>query len=395
MRSSDGKTRDLITSRPGAGWDHNMNRHVYHALEARHGPHYTVYNRRFMCVAMDDLPTEEGYWLLRRKAACLHTGEWPIEIKGPDAVKLMDLLFVNNCARVRPGRCGYGLACHDDGGLIVDGVFLRLAEDRFWYVQADGDFLNWARAHARGMDVQIAGTDINVSQIQGPSSMAILEKAATGGMPEPFGYFGAAQVDFGGQRVWITRTGYTNELGWEFYTEPHHDPAALWTHLEAAGAEYGLRMFGLDSMNVRRIEAGILNAGSDFDETTTPFDVRLGRFVDFDKPDFIGKAALEKAATEPRLHGLSVEGGEPLVGGAIKIGGDMVGKITAAALSPFLRCGIGYGLLCSSEHGPGTKVMVETRGGAFLPGQLNDLPFYDQNADIPRGKRVDIPERPA
>jgi len=305
MRSSDGKTRSLITARPGAGWDHNMHRHVYHDLEARHGPHYTVYNRRFMCVYMDDLDTEDGYWLLRSKAACLHTGEWPIEIEGPDATKLMDLLFVNNVGKVKVGRCGYGLACFDDGGLIVDGVFVRLAENRYWYVLADGDFINWARAHARGMDVRVTGTFTNVSQIQGPASMEILEAAAKDGIPAPFGYFGSAWVDFGGQEVLITRTGYTNELGFEFYTEPHHDAAALWAHLEQAGAPHGLRMFGLDSMNIRRIEAGILNANSDFDESTTPFDVGLGRFIDFDKPDFIGKAALMDAPREQRLHGLN------------------------------------------------------------------------------------------
>ncbi|MEL7259177.1 MAG: hypothetical protein AAFN80_15265, partial [Pseudomonadota bacterium] len=175
MISSDGKTRDLITSRPGSGWDFNMHRHVYHDLEAKHGPHYTVYNRRFMCVYMDDLDTDEGYWLLRTKAACLHTGEWPIEIVGPDATKLMDLLFVNNVAKVKVGRCGYGIACFDDGGLLVDGVFARLEENRYWYVQADGDFINWARAraHAKDMDVQIIGTYINVSHIQGPASMVI------------------------------------------------------------------------------------------------------------------------------------------------------------------------------------------------------------------------------
>ena len=66
----------------------------------------------------------------------------------------------------------------------------------------------------------------------------------------------------------VTRTGYTNELGWEYYTEPHHDADALWAHLEAAGEPFGMEIFGLDAMNIRRIEAGILNAGSDFNTTT-------------------------------------------------------------------------------------------------------------------------------
>lgn len=394
MNSSDGKTRSLITDQPGAGWDHNMHRHVYHDLEARHGPHYTVYNRRFMCVCMDDLDTEEGYWLLRTQAACLHTGEWPIEITGPDATKLMDLLFVNNIGKVKVGRCGYGVACFDDGGLLVDGVFVRLEENRYWYVLADGDFINWARAHAKGMDVQIIGTAINVSQIQGPASMDILEAAATGGLPEPFGYFGSAWVDFGGQSVLITRTGYTNELGWEFYTEPHHDPDALWAHLEKAGEPYGLRMFGLDSMNIRRIEAGILNANSDFDETTTPYDVGLGGFVDLQKADFIGKAALEKADTRLRLHGVICPDGTPKVNGRVEWQGDAAGRITAAAYSPYLGHGIGYALMRSPDVGPGTEVRIEGNDGQMYAATLAETPLYDKACEIPRGKLVDIPDRP-
>ena len=395
MNSSDGKTRDLITSRPGAGWDFNMRRHVYHDIEAKHGPHYTVYNRRFMCVCMDDLPTDEGYWLLRTKAACLHTGEWPIEFVGPDAEKLMDYLFINNIAKVKPGRCGYGIACFDDGGLIVDGVFVRLAEDRFWYVQADGDFVNWARAHAKGMDVKIIDPQVNVSQIQGPAAMEILEAAAKDGLPERFGYFGSAWVDFGGQTVLITRTGYTNELGWEFYTEPHHDPAELWAHLERAGAPHGLRMFGLDSMNIRRIEAGILNAGSDFDETTTPFDVGLGRFADMEKADFIGKAALEKADKGQRLHGILCPEGEPRVNGRVEWNGRVAGRVTAGVTSPYLGHGIGYALMDTAEAGPGTELLVEGNDGKMYAATLAETPLYDKACEIPRGKLVDIPERAA
>ncbi len=395
MSSSDGQTRDLITTRPGSGWDFNLRRHAYHAIEAPHGPHYCVYNRRFMCVCMDDLPTEEGYWLLRTRAACLHTGEWPIEFAGPDAERLMNLLFVNDVSKVAPGRCGYGIACFDDGGLIVDGVYVRLAENRFWYAQADGDFVNWARAHARGMDVEIRDPEVTVSQIQGPLSMEVLRDAAKGGIPEPFGYFGAAYVDFGGQRVLISRTGYTNELGWEFYTEPHHDPAALWAHLEAAGKPHGLRMFGLDSMNIRRIEAGILNANSDFDGTTTPYDVGLGRFVAMDKDDFIGKAALEKADKGQRLHGIVCHGGVPRINGRVEWNGMTAGRVTAGAHSPYLGHGIGFALMRDADPGPGTEVTVEGNDGRMHAATLAETPFYDKTCEIPRGKRVAIPSRAA
>ncbi|MCY4207372.1 MAG: aminomethyltransferase family protein [Roseovarius sp.] len=393
--SSDGKTRDLVTSRPGAGWDFGIDRHPYTEHERPLGPHYCVYNRRLMACELDAMPEEEGYWLLRTRAALLHTGELPLEFRGPDAEKLLDYLFANNVRKIRPGRCGYGIACLENGGMIVDGILLRFADDHFWYVQADGDFLNWARAFSRGMNVGICDPRVYVSQIQGPNSIKVLADAATGGLPESFGYFGIAQVDIGGQKIWITRTGYTNELGWEFYTEPHHDPDALWRHLSKAGEVHGLKLFGLDSMNIRRIEAGILNAGSDFDETTTPFEVGLGRFVDMKKSDFIGKSALEFRPGSKRLHGILCDGGKPKVSGRIELNGQKVGRVTCGAYSPYLEKGVGMALMDSPSNGPGSQIMVETNDGGLCSALLEEMPFYDKACDIPRGITVDIPGRPA
>ena len=391
MRGSDGKTRSVVTDLPGAGWDYSITRHPFHEHERPKGAHYCVYNRRLMAVCFDDHSTVDGYWRLRRQAACLHTGEFPLEFRGPDAERLLDRLFTKNITRVKPMRCGYGLACYEDGGLLVDGILLRLAEDRFWYAQADGDFYSWARAHAAGMDVEIIDPDVFVSQIQGPNALKVLE-AAAGGLPEKFTYFAVARVDLGGQEVVISRTGYTNELGFEFYIEPHHDADALWAHLKTAGDEYGLEIFGLDAMNIRRIEAGIQNAGSDFDMTTNPYEVGLGRFVDEDKGDFIGKAALATASRGRRHWGVKCAG-EPLIAGEVQADGDRVGHVTAGAISPYLKHGVGYVLLDQAGLEEGAGVMVRCRDGSLQAGELVDPPFYDKACDIPRGKLVDIPDR--
>jgi len=394
MRSSDGKTRDLVTSMPGAGWDYALTRHPYHEIERSKGPHYCVYNRRHMAVCFDDHTTEDGYWRLRQKAAVLNTGEYPLQFEGPDAEKLLDKLFTKNMTKAKVGRCAYGLACYEDGGLLVDGIVLRLEDNKFWYAQADGDFYSWARAHSSGMDVSITDPDVFVSQVQGPNALKILEAASdTSKLPEQFGYFAIAKVSLGGQEVVITRTGYTNELGWEFYTEPHHDADKLWAHLEAAGKSLGMEIFGLDAMNIRRIEAGILNAGSDFNSTTSPYEVNLGRFVDKDKGDFIGKAALANATDQPRFHGIKCPGGEPLISAGVFVNGEKIGKVTAGATSPYLGHGIGYALLDTTAHQPGTKIEVGCKDGSVEKAELVELPFYDKLAEIPRGKLVDIPER--
>ena len=392
MASSDGNTRDLVTTQPGAGWDFALSRHPYHHIERPYGPHYCVYNRRQMACCFDDLDTEDGYWLLRQKAAVLNTGEFPLQFKGPDAERLMDKLFTKDMTELRPGRCAYGLACYEDGGLLVDGIVLRLEADLFWYAQADGDFYSWARAHASGMDVEISDPKVFVSQVQGPTSLKILEAACDHGMPDPFGYFAMTRVSLGGQLVVITRTGYTNELGWEYYTEPQHDAEALWQHLLNAGKSHGMQLFGLDSMHIRRIEAGILNAGSDFDHTTTPYDVGLGRFIDEDKADFIGKAALTGASREVRLSGLTCEA-EPHIGGEVCIGGQPAGRVSAGAISPYLQSGIGIALMHSPGFGEGDAVTIRCIDGELHPGKLAALPLYDQQAEIPRGKKVDVPTR--
>jgi len=392
MSSSDGATRDLVSTIDGAGWDFALTRHRYHDIERPLGPRYCVYNRRLMACCFDHRSTEDGYWLLRQKVAVLNTGELPLQFKGADALTLMDKLFTKDITKLKTGRCAYGLACYEDGGLIVDGILLRVADDCFWYAQADGDFYSWARAHAVGLNVEITDPKIFVSQVQGPNSMKVLAAACDDGMPEPFGYFAMARVKFGGQEVVITRTGYTNELGWEFYTQTHHDAQALWQHLKQAGKPFGLDIFGLDSMHIRRIEAGILNAGSDFDHTTTPFDVGLGMFVDQDKGDFIGKHALKKASKHSRLIGILCEA-EPHIGAEIRIDGNTVGKVTAGAMSPYLKQGVGIALMFDSGNLSETQVSIGCIDGKFHEGQLATLPLYDKAGEIQRGKKVAIPLR--
>lgn len=395
MRSSDGETRDLVTSRPGAGWDFSLARHPFFDHERPLGPHYTVYNRRLCAGYFDQRSVEDGYWTIRQHVGLLHCGELVLQFQGPDAERLLNRLLTRDVRKIRVGRCGYGLACYEDGGLLIDGVLLRLGDDRFWYVQADGDFFGWARAHAIGMDVDVEIlTGVFVSQVQGPNALKLLGAAAKHGLPETFAYYGIARVDLGGQDYLITRTGFTNELGFEIYSEPHHDADALWDHLRRHGTPLGLDLINNDCIDIRRIEAGILNAGSDFDHTTTPYDIGLGHLVDDAKGDFLGKDALAKAPRGRRLFGIMCRSGEMMIGGEVVLGDASVGKVTAAAHSPFLGYGIGYALLNECGLSPGQQLRVACRYGSRHPAELVDPPFYDKQRLIPRGKLADIPARP-
>ncbi len=361
--------------------------------ELPYDPEYTIYNRRLTAMRMSNASADDAYWRLRRQVILRHTGELPIEVRGPDAERLLNRVFTRDVSKTRVGRCSYQIACTDDGGMMMDGVLVRLAEDRFWYGQADGDLTQWLKAHARGMDVEIRDPDVWISQVQGPDSLRVLEAAVDDAYPERFRYFDATHVAIAGQRVLITRTGFTNELGWELYLEPDTDARAVGERLLAAGAPYGLTPVAIGG--ARRIEGGLLNAGSDFDETITPYAAGLGAMVNLDKDAFIGREALQESDRRPRTWGLRVPGGVARIGRCLSKDGATVGRVCSTAWSPFQRCGVAIVRLDDPELGPGTPLDVVCHDDQTRQAETCPLPMYDRDRQIPRGKVVDIPEIPA
>jgi aminomethyltransferase len=289
--------------------------------------------------------------------------------------------MTRNISAMRVGRCGYGLICYPDGGILMDGVLIRLGADRFRYVLADGEIFSWLRAHQPGFDVEIRDTAEWVLQVQGPNSLRVLAAVCDGGAPEPFSYFDSATVTMGGQTLLITRTGWTGELGFELYVPETADHKALWQHLLAKGEPFGLRFCSMAPMDIRRIEAGILDNGRDMDPTMTPFEAGIGAFVDLTKGDFIGRGALEKADRRPRLLGLRASAALE-AGMELRRDDSRIGRTTSGGWSPYLGCGIGYARFDAPGDWIGTRVACGPDG---IPGEIIALPFYDPEKRIPRG----------
>lgn len=151
-----------------------MPAHPLSYMELPYDPEYTLYNSRLTPEKLDTATDDEMYWAVRTNVIFRHTGELPIEISGPDAETLLNKVFIRSVSKVKPGRCSYQFACYHDGGMITDGVLLRLSQDRFWMAQADGDLFSWYKAHAEGLDVKIHDPNVWVSQIQGPRSLDLL-----------------------------------------------------------------------------------------------------------------------------------------------------------------------------------------------------------------------------
>ncbi len=379
-------------SRPSE-FSRSMAAHPLIHQELPYEPRYTLYNRRLTAMSMTNRSADDAYWRLRRHAILRHTGELPIEIAGPDAERLLNKVFTRDVSRNAVGRCSYQFACYEDGGMILDGILVRLAEDRFWYGQADGDLTDWLRAHGSGMDVTIHDPEVWISQVQGPASLDILAAAVDDAYPERFRYFDLAKVRIAGQEVVITRSGFTNELGWEIYLGPEIDADAVGARLLEVGAGFGMTPVAIGG--ARRIEAGLLNAGSDFDETTTPFAAGLGSMVNFEKGDFIGRAALEAADRRSRTWGMCVDdGGVAALGRTVRRDGAAVGRVCSTAWSPYQRCGVAIVRLDDPDDGPGAVVEVACHDGAARRGEICELPMYDRERRIPRGELVDIPDLP-
>ena len=359
---------------------------------------FGLYANRFYPLSLakkgDDTDGLADYWRLRRGVMLYDVPEKPLEIVGPDAIPLLEHIFTRKIGSLKEGRARYAIACTPQGGILMDGVLMRLGENHFWYVQANGPFESWLLAHAAGHDVTIRDPKSWVLQIQGPRALDVLRAAAASDETlGSFGYFHVGRFNFGGQDLLVSRTGWTGELGFEIYSRPETDHLALWDHLMEKGRPFDLTFGSLESMGIRRIEAGILDNGTDIDTDMTPFAAGLGSFVNFGKPDFVGRAALLAADRQPLLFGLRAKSGTPLADCVVVYAGETVGRITAGGWSPTLETGIGYVRFQQACHFAESwldqEVSLIDRAGQSHAATVVALPFYDAEKKIPRGLQSD------
>jgi glycine cleavage system aminomethyltransferase T len=350
-----------------------------------------VYAGRYYSVFNGEDPVE-SYWALRRKCALYDVPERPVQIEGPDAVPFMERVFARRVGSLKEGRGRYAIALTPQGGVFIDGVLFNLSKNKYWYVQPDGALEAWLVAHSDGYDVTISDPHARVLQIQGPTSYAVMHEASDGTIAEDMGYFHSGFHKIGGQEVYVSRTGWTGELGYEIYTPwDQTDCNRLWKHLMTVGKPHGMVFSSITSMEIRRIEAAILDNGTDMDQSMTPYQSGLGAFIDMDKEDFVGKKALVKADKHTLLYGLKSKGASPGMNDGVLEGSALVGRVTAGAVSPYLNCGIGYVRFKTTGDWAGKKLTLKTADGKAYDCEIVELPFYDREKKIPRGIDRSIP----
>ena len=357
-------------------------------------PEYSIYAGRLTPEKLSNATPEEMYWKVRQELIFRHTGEHPYEISGPDALKLLQKIFPRDISKVKKGRCSYQFACYHDGGMITDGLLLRINDNQFWFAQADGDMFSWYKAHAEGLNVKIVEPNVWVSQIQGPRSMELLDLLTKTNISSNWKYFDWKEINISEEKVIISRSGFSNELGWEIYFRPENNIQKLGDLILEEGSKMGMIITATPVFRCRRIEAGLLSAGQDFTNKTDPYSVGLGRFIDIDKESFIGKEALQKSDKECRTWGIRVEKGTAIKGKNLKINGKIVGEVTSSTWSPYQVCGVGIVHMQDGNLGPGTVLEVNCTNGEIQKGELCELPMYDPKGEIVRGKNKDIPKEP-
>ena len=362
-------------------------------IERTDSPHMVrgVYAGRYLAIYLGE-DVDEKYWTLRRKALIFDVPEKPVEISGPDAVPFLEKVLAREIAGMQEGRGYYAIACTPQGGVFMDGVIFKLEADRYWYVQADGAFETWLLAHSGGFDVTISDPQSRVLQIQGPASFDIMRDASAGAITEAMAYFRAGFFSIGGQKLYVSRTGFTGELGFEIYCDgATTDHLALWDHLMAAGEPYGMEFSSTRVMTIRRIEDGILGNLTDIDMTMTPFEAGLAAFIDMDKGDFVGRDALVGKDQRSLLLGLTCQSTTPTSASAILDGGKVVGYVTAGVPSPTIGCGIGYARFNNPGDWVGRSVELKLGDGSTHAVEIVDLPFFDREKNIVRGVDRSIP----
>jgi aminomethyltransferase len=325
---------------------------------------------------------EDEYAALRDAAVLIDvTGEEVIEVTGPDAIAVIDRLVPRDVLGLAPPKCAYAVMCYPYGGIIEDGIVAKFSDERVWWCGGPAASEQWIYQHSLDADVTVTSKldALHVLSIQGPRSREILAGSGLRGV-EAVPYFGLIpNGEICGVPVVVTRTGYTAELGYDIYVEAHL-AASLCEGLLAVGAEYGLWMCGSRTLNVRRVEAGILDVGIDFDWRHTPLDCGLDWMVDLDR-EFVGRDALRRQHDDgvaSELVGLTVDPGQELgQGHEVTFDGGPIGIVTSAVLSPELKRPVGIARVDAQKVGVGDSVRLSVAAGRWATATVAKLPFVD------------------
>ena len=320
---------------------------------------------------------EDDYHHLKRHVQVWDVAcERQIEVNGPDAMQLVEMLTPRDLTGMTLGQCSYMPVVDDNGGMLNDPVILKLADDRYWISIADSDLLMWVKgvATALKMDVRVWEPDVSPLAIQGPKSDDLAARVF-GEAIRDLKFFRYARYPFQGRDVLVARSGYSKQGGFEIYVEGSENGMPIWNALFDAGADLNLRA-GCPN-GPERTEGGLLSYGNDMTADNTPFECGLGKYCKPTKDTpFIGQEALKRAyQTGParQIRAVAIKDRAPACDRAwpARVNGAFAGQITTAYFAPDQNCTVSIAMIERAFWDAGTVLDIETPEG-LVKGTVRD-----------------------
>ena len=341
---------------------------------------YTVYNRML-------LPTVFEHIVADYRHLKTHVQVWDVaverqvEIIGPDAGLLVQMLTPRSLANMADDQCYYIPVVDQTGGMLNDPVEVKHTANRYWISIADSDLILWIKglAAGRGLNVSVFEPDVSPLGIQGPQSNELAARVF-GETVRDLGFFRHSKVKFAGQSFTIARSGYSMQSGFEVYVDGTDHGEPLWDALFEAGQDLNVRA-GCPNL-IERIEGGLLSYGNDMTIENSPFEAGLGRFCKGATQEVcIGAQALAKERkTGParQIRGLKIDGSEvpacqnpwPIVTKDDRF----AGHVTSAAYSPDFKNNLAIAMIEKSQWDIGQTLIVKAPDGD-RPATVCKTPF--------------------
>jgi aminomethyltransferase len=313
-----------------------------------------------------------------------HMGD--IRLAGPGALAAVQHISMNDASRLAIGQAQYSGMLYPQGTYVDDIIVHRLGENEYLIVINAGtrekDF-NWVRDNTRQFDCKVEHLSDDFTQIaiQGPKGVNLLQKLTDADLSAVKFYWVTRGTLCGLKNILMGRTGYTAEDGFEIYIPSDEATSArVWYAILDAGKEFGALPCGLGARNTLRLEGRLPLYGHEISDTINVWEAGLERFCKMEKPEFIGRDALEKAhgaGLKRTLVGLEmVDRGIARDGyKVLDEGGSEIGYVTSGSPAPFLKKNIALAYVPPAHAAVGATVKVEIRGQS-VKAQVVPTPFY-------------------
>ena len=364
----------------------------------------------YYTVSVYEVHHEHEYNAIRNACALIDISPlYKYLVSGKDATRLVNRVITRDINKVAVGQVIYCCWCDEEGKVIDDGTITRLEENKYRWTAADPS-LRWFRQNASNMDVQIEDISEKVAALalQGPTSGRLLKAVAEAEIAN-LKYFRMTRGKIAGVPVDISRTGYTGDLGYEICV-PWNDAVKVWDALMDKGKQFDIHAAGMLALDVARVEAGLLLIEVDYSSSKkaliasqkySPFELGFGKMVHLQKPNFVGKAALERDAKEGvarQFVGLEVDWTEvegsyekygltpaapsqaSRVAVPVYCGEKQVGKATTTTWSPVLKKMIALASVDTDHSKLGARVQMEITIEAVrqkVTVKIVPMPFFN------------------